>query len=229
MSYKNINYIASKFLKILSKQFNLQAQNLLLKYSLTCSFICYHFYNSQANFNFNSNYKIIGICRQITQTKIQYEKNLKQNRKILIYNLKRDNNLGFSTKIYLIELTLQALLFSVLLLLQISLFDILVIILPENTSIQLIIKHKYYKFYQATVKTGCLLLKIPYSDHLPYYLIGYSVILSYFLNIYFSFPNLDIVYSILSPIFLLREFQIDATLIIEIEDKSLIQQRQFRY
>ncbi|CAD8100752.1 unnamed protein product [Paramecium sonneborni] len=164
---------------------------------------------------------------KITQTAIQYETNVKQNRQFFIYNLKRDNNVGFSTIIDQIKLTLQALLFSLLLLLQTSLFDILVIILPENTIISLIIKHVDYLLYAVYITTGYISLKIPYQDHLPYYLhiyigylIGYSVILSYFLNVYFSFPKLGIVFSILSPICLLREFQIDAPLITEIEEKS---------
>ncbi|CAD8185641.1 unnamed protein product [Paramecium pentaurelia] len=164
---------------------------------------------------------------KITQTAIQYETNVKQNRQFFIYNLKRDNNVGFSTIIDQIKLTLQALLFSFLLLLQTSLFDILVVILPENTLISLIIKHVDYLLYAVYITTGYISLKIPYQDHLPYYLhtyigylIGYSVILSYFLNVYFSFPKLGIIFSILSPICLMREFQIDAPLITEIEEKS---------
>ncbi|CAK88738.1 unnamed protein product (macronuclear) [Paramecium tetraurelia] len=178
-------------------------------------------------FYLENNIRQLVYVGKITQTAIQYETNVKQNRQFLIYNLKRDNNVGFSTLIDQVKLTLQALLFSFLLLLQTSLFDILVIILPENTLIQLIIKHLDYLLYAVFITTGYLSLKIPYQDHLPYYLhtyigylIGYSVILSYFLNVYFSFPKLGIVFSILSPICLLREFQIDAPLITEIEEKS---------
>ncbi|CAD8197447.1 unnamed protein product [Paramecium octaurelia] len=151
-------------------------------------------------FYFENNIRQLVYVGKITQTAIQYETNVKQNRQFFIYNLKRDSNVGFSTLIIKKYINLV-----------------------DNQTLDYLL----YAVYIYRVTTGYLSLKIPYQDHLPYYLhtyigylIGYSVILSYFLNVYFSFPKLCIVFSILSPICLLREFQIYAPLITEVEKKS---------
>ncbi|KAM3137547.1 hypothetical protein pb186bvf_010337 [Paramecium bursaria] len=153
---------------------------------------------------------------QITSNVQKFESD-QQNRQYLIRQLQQARpGSGLANIIQDLKLTMQALIFSMILLIQTSILDILVLVVPDESILKFVLLNLDFIFYAVYISVGYYSLKTPYSEDFPYFLhiyfgywVGYSLILSYFLNLMFTFPKLGIVFSIFQPYFLIRCFQID--------------------
>lgn len=141
---------------------------------------------------------------------------------------------GFKTLVDQLKMTVNALIFSFLLLIQTSIIDLLVILFPNVPLFSFFLAQVDYLLYAVYITVGYYSLKIPYKEHLPFYFhqyfgyfVGYSVIVSYILNLLFVFPKLGIVFSIFAPICMLRAFEVDPPVKDVLELYSFKQSKNF--
>lgn len=151
----------------------------------------------------------------------------------MIYEIAAQEKKGSSTFVVQLKNILMALLFSMLLLVQTSVLDILYMLYPSVPYLSKILKHLDFLFYSVYLTTGYYSLKLPYREHLPYffhqyigYMMGYSLFLSYILNMNFTYPFLGLIFSLVAPAYLLQAFYLDPPYIGDINEKSLTQSKK---
>lgn len=151
--------------------------------------------------------------QKITTLAVKIEVDIKENNEYLIYVVEGfQNTMIFFEKVNLI---IKALLFSIILLVQTSVLDIVILLIPGGQIKGLVIVTSWF-LYSVYISVGLYSLKIVYQNHLPYYFhrnIAYLGGLFFFWSVvllnYSGFPYLGLCLSLLTPVYLLQVMRHD--------------------